>query len=691
MKHRLTTLLTGICLLFAMILLASCSSCAPSASTPAPASEATSATYPTKAPETSQNTPAPEPTRSAVEPVIPTPTAASSPQPTAEGPKPTPIAEQRILELEWPASLQLGESDLIRLALIPSKDGYVAQAEFPEHTLQTGDIPLEFTPGYALSASARLDGTGFRIEPENEQTHYLQAGQEVAYRWSVTPLSPGRQRMSIELTLIWEPLSASGEAPRSQQVYSRGLNVDVRAFLGMSRSQALGAGLLALLAGSGFSFTSLLVRRPRRTSPLRISAPDSSVQIEPPAGMTLSDEENSLLQTLFRGCQRLLIRSEFFSGYSGARTLLAVPVQSGGQTDAATIIKLNWRESVEREYENYETYVKDRLPPITARIQHAPVALSAASRKAAMRYTFIAEPGRLPVSLRLALLETPDPDLLYRLFDTFGPSWWMQRSPYVFRLGREYDRVLPVHLVLEPVKRQNNVNLYLHSDLSTLPGLAVGDVVETAAFTHAERRADGQSWTLYTRPAPGQPALRLRWNHPGLPARTHARISATRASLWQQWTGGLDRGGGIDPLPVLERILNETIEGTQSVIHGDLNLENVLIGPGGLPWLIDFSETRPGHPLFDFAHLAAQMVVHIDTVHWADNPAGYIRAWEARELALHNAVEDIASRCLFNPARRREWDAACLAVSLGALKYPNLSTPARQLLYLRAAKIAERL
>ena len=38
--------------------------------------------------------------------------------------------------------LRLGDSDVIRLALVPTKDGYVAQAEFPDHSLQTREVPV---------------------------------------------------------------------------------------------------------------------------------------------------------------------------------------------------------------------------------------------------------------------------------------------------------------------------------------------------------------------------------------------------------------------------------------------------------------------------------------------------------------------------------------------------------------------
>ena len=53
------------------------------------------------------------------------------------------------------------------------------------------------------------------------------------------------------------------------------------------------------------------------------------------------------------------------------------------------------------------------------------------------------------------------------------------------------------------------------------------------------------------------------------------------------------------------------VSGTQSTIHGDLNLENALVVPGDFIWLIDFAMTRDGHTLFDFAHLEAEIIAQV--------------------------------------------------------------------------------
>jgi hypothetical protein len=143
-------------------------------------------------------------------------------------------------------------------------------------------------------------------------------------------------------------------------------------------------------------------------------------------------------------------------------------------------------------------------------------------------------------------------------------------------------------------------------------GLAAGDVVTLRHFHAVDRRADGRSLALAGEPPPGHPPLRLRWQSLTPPADgTAARVVATRDSLLRESIAGCDLHGRPDPFAALPAVLAERVIGTQSTIHGDLNLENILVGPGGLVWLIDFARTREGHPLFDFAHLEAELIAHV--------------------------------------------------------------------------------
>jgi hypothetical protein len=185
----------------------------------------------------------------------------------------------------------------------------------------------------------------------------------------------------------------------------------------------------------------------------------------------------------------------------------------------------------------------------------------------------------------------------------------------------------------------------------------------------------------------GQAPLRLRWLGTAGPEGAVGRVVATRDSLLRGWTADFDLLGLPDPLAVLPERMQEQVSGTQSPIHGDLNLENILVGPGGFVWLIDFASTRDGHPLFDFAHLAAEIVAHTLTPQ-IETAEEYLTLLREGGGPLLMTLEKIAGQCLFNPDNRREYHLALYMSCLGALKYGNLDKKAKYRLYLTAAYLA---
>jgi hypothetical protein len=674
----------------------------PSEATPAPAVQPTPTPYATPI---AQATVRPQPTEI---PVDTSPSPPADQEPTSEPVGlPTPLpAEKRTIELEWPTRLRLGDSDTVRLALIPSQAGYTVTTEFPDHTTITQTVMVSRPQGFELTALASLNGVGFDLSPAGEQERILPVGEIVTWRWSLTPRSPGQHRISVILLLRWQPLPGTAGTMLESEAYSRSLTVNVVSFFGLTRGQAMTGGLFGLVFGGSLSMFALAYGpRTRRTS-LQTRAPNERLAIESRPGIDILPYEQNLLRALFNRYGRVSIESEFLSGYSGARTFLALPIRPDGRADAYTIIKIGDRESIHREYDNYEAFVKDTLPPITARIQHAPVVLPSAvpgrgtagrsPNRAAVQYTFIGAPGMTPLSLRQALLANPDPSLLDKLFETFGPNWWMQRHPYTFRLAQEYDRMLPAHYVIMPETGRGEGLDGRQPPART--SLAVGDQVSLRGFTHIERRADGKSLSLRGEYTPGQPPLRARWLGLSDPNGATGRVVATRQTLLRGFVSNADLCGLPDPLGKLPGLLDERLSGTQSTIHGDLNLENILVGPGGFGpqgfvWLIDFAQTRDGHPLFDFAHLEAEIIAHIIAPQMAA-PADYFNLLqnpdEARRnpyYTLRHTLQAIASRCLFNPTQPREYDLVLFMACLGALKFSNLNPHARHLLYLTAAHV----
>jgi hypothetical protein len=621
--------------------------------------------------------------------VTPARQPASSPQPTGE----PELIEEHTVEMEWPQGLSLGDSDVIRLTLRPHQDGYLVEAEFAEHQTQQREIFFERPAGYDLFGAARLEGVSFDITPAGNQIVQLLPGDSATWYWSLTAKAAGQQRLALTLALQWVDRS-SGSIARETQVFSRAVNVQVTSPLTVSgRMLQIGLGLLS------FILLVIIFRHVRHrqdaNQPILRSRPSRQVVLERIPGLQLSKEHAHLLTALFSQYARLMVNREFLSGYSGARTFLIQPVRADGRSDAHTIAKVGSQKMIEREYQNYETFVKDTLPPLTARIQHAPVTIKGSSL-AAVRYTFLGDAGQVPASLRQVLLADPDGDYLRRLSDTFGPNWWRQNSPYAFRAAQEYDRLLPAHLVLKPAVQRGVrwlISEYLDERMQPeeIPAVAIGAKVPLRKFTQAELRADGKSLSLRGLVQSGQHPLRITWLSSEKPAvGTLAEVVATRQSILHLVSEGLQTCGLNDPLSYLPEALQTAVNGTQSIIHGDLNLENILVGPGGLLWLIDFANTRQGHTLADFAHLEAELIVNILRTQ-VENPKDFVHRLENRQFPLLVTLHEIASEYMANPSDPQEYDLAVYMSCIGGLKYTNLDQDARQLLFLAAAYLSGKL
>lgn len=590
--------------------------------------------------------------------------------------------EKRVIEMEWPTQMHLGDSDIIRLSLVPSADGYTATMEYEDHSLASQTVQVKRPSGYILKAAAHLYGANFAIEPGEAVWYPVNEGEATVWRWSVAATSAGRQRLSLFLLLRWEPDAGISGNVKEAVLFDRGFEIQVLSWFGMNRSGALWLGFIGVVLSGGLGLLAGGSRRRWGKPLLQQRSASAALSIESGIGIQLGAEETQLLRALFGAYKRLIVQNEFQSGYSGARTFLAHPLNEDGNADAETIIKIGRRADIVAEYDHFETYVKKRLPPLTARIQNVPISVRG-SERAALQYTCISEPGRPPVSLRQTLLKDPDPAYLQRLFDAFGPYWWLQRTPFTFRMEQEYDRLLPPHLILEPCEGAAR-RVIKAEDAIHPASYRVGEIVELSRFKQYKVRADGQSLTLLGQAKSGQAQMRLRWLDAHLPKGGTARVVSTRREMLEAATQGFNLFGLSDPLDKLEGWLQTPLTSTRSVIHGDLNLENVLVGPGELVWLIDFAETREGHTLFDFSHLAAEVIAQVIAPRY-ENAAHLLDYLQQGNDPLLNTIESLAGQCQFNVGEKREYRLAVALACIGGLKYRNLDAKAKQALYLAAA------
>lgn len=655
-------------------------------------------------------------------PTEPPPTQLPGPYPTStppgtEGPllpTPTAFVEERFIELEWPPDMRLGDSDIVRLSLIPSEDGYTPQLEFDEHELDLDVAKIPYQVGFEAFAIARMNAVGLDFSPRGDQQQRLLEGQVLNWRWSIAPENAGRHRLSLQLRIRWEPL---GEGNTEEvNIWDSGIEVQVTAPLGIGAPQARMLGVVGLLVGGAMALplAEFATRRRlerARASKVRRLKPNLDLELDVAPGAYVSNEEKILLQALYHRYDRVTVETRYSSGYSGARTLLVQPSRKDGRTDAYAIVKIGSAREIQSEYSNYESFVRHTLPPITGRVQGPPVLVSG-EPDAALEYTFVGMPGVIPKSLKDFVLnsEVGESKLLIEkgLFNTFGTGWWLQRVPYTFRSGIEYDRLLPVHVVLEAAT-EKRTRRTLTGKLSELDGLVPGDLVRLEGSFVAEVRPRRNTATLSWSNIGLTPAVRVRFQNTPPEAfierarvrNAYGRVVFTRESLLQNevtkafpdlnltgpklniWNRMVD-----NPLPHLKEILEKRVRGTQSIIHGDLNLENVLVGPGDLVWLIDFASTREGHTLFDFARLEAELTTQVVSeifVRSDYGPERMFTLFDALEFgrapedqALHqaygllDATRQMARRLLFDNENEDEFIISLYLAYLGTLKFSNL-------------------
>lgn len=190
---------------------------------------------------------APPPAEAPAAPIVatspPTISTATAAAPAPPRPSPTPEAlHQRIVEVEWPPRMRLGDSDIIRLAFIPSPEGgYIPTVEFEEHEVEITAVPIpaERFERYYVYATANLHAVGFDVEPGEFPPQEVLIDQPTSWRWSIKPREAGEHRVNLRLILRWEPREAALEAKASEQlVWSDSLSIMVTTTLGLNARQA---------------------------------------------------------------------------------------------------------------------------------------------------------------------------------------------------------------------------------------------------------------------------------------------------------------------------------------------------------------------------------------------------------------------------------------------------------------------
>ena len=441
---------------------------------------------------------------------------------------------------------------------------------------------------------------------------------------------------------------------------------------------------------------------------------------------------------MFRDYGEIEVVREFDGGHSGARVLLVRPIRVGGHRDAPVVVKLDERQAILYERRRYDLHVKGTLPAATARLLDAPIAPDK-SWCAGLKYTFV---GRLddtePVSLRELAQRDPQKvdGLIHTLFEEFGPSWWLQRHPYRFGVWREYEHVLPPALIVE-VTPESEIGATGHvltplgawsrndqvraGETVSLNGFVVQKVDFVHDILHLAAGAQPEGINRVGKAeVRGLGLTRTTFFRGEMIDRIAGRVVSTRDDLLRRSVQALEpefdplKGripSGRDDVPDLPNplfdlveLLDRQVSGYLSVIHGDLHLGNILVGPRGDAWLIDFAWTREGHTLFDWALLEASLLVEIisrlvppgwdgawgvvkmlSTLNRGDDSVLREKHQAGRALSAVKAVRDVVRECLMAPERWNEYFIALSLLSLRLMEWKTESQDARRLAFLVSA------
>ena len=211
---------------------------------------------------------APEEAPAADEPVVqPTFSAPEEPVVT-EGPSiilPTfvpAIPERRMLTLEFPPQIRVGDSDRVRLTLEVDDLGNIIPTAEVEGNVVTGEvieIPNLYNTHHVI-AEAKFDIAGVQVSPSEVFSQTLSQGQSVTFYWSVRPQEVGVYRGTIWFYLRFVD-NVSGE--ESQKTVSAQL-VEIKAvsLLGIPIGLVRAFGGIGSVVGAvvGFPFFEDIVR-----------------------------------------------------------------------------------------------------------------------------------------------------------------------------------------------------------------------------------------------------------------------------------------------------------------------------------------------------------------------------------------------------------------------------------------------
>lgn len=428
-----------------------------------------------------------------------------------------------------------------------------------------------------------------------------------------------------------------------------------------------------------------------------------------------------LIRKKFSKYERLVIKKEFTEGLSGSDVFMVRTIKATG-AEIPSVIKVGRWAQIDREWKAYNSVIHRCLPGGTA-IDGQPIYTE--DEKYGLLWYPLAGQGSYEVAslldyLRHSNLENIHSALSSRLFKNLNNLWKSSRKVHhEFSFSTSYDSFLPPNVTVEinGVHPASKKILSLHEEnFGTFDETTIGKWIKIEGFEIVEVKYDNN--TLVLNRGEGERPFKIhaqfvqdsnlaRFESEKLFPSQAGKIIETRlGTIKKQIETAL--GSVFDtssatillpnqkypnPLFNWQRILKQSFDVYVGPIHGDLNLNNILIEKdSGVVHLIDFSHSRQDHVLRDFFHLEMALVGTLlaETI-WKNqlSPSWVCQFYEGlhqaiagdekeisiqgfeKTLSVFKIIRHEAKEHLFEPGNWSEYYCGLFLCFLGALKFPR--------------------
>jgi hypothetical protein len=358
----------------------------------------------------------------------------------------------------------------------------------------------------------------------------------------------------------------------------------------------------------------------------------------------------NLLQQMFPDWQRIIVDDEFATGsFSGSWVLLVCLIREE-IPDLPVVVKIASTSMIQKEWHAYKEFIRGRWPRI-AEIRDKPQ-YDEGGALGGLYYSHAGEGIDRVLTLRKYCLETPLERLVdiqqvleKRLAKIFEYIERNSRKKPMHSLRALYDPILPVNLLIQPCSdppsgKLSVVTPYQLPASSLRPGGYV--CLEDFVVTKVDLKDDTVTLNL-PRPEQDLPGdscmIRLKYESTAdvpahfaigqpLPGPVVGEVLKTRVAQWRDELNKVlpDQDFDINdetlhasdgttlpnPITAIEHALGRFRNIKVFFIHGDMNLENILVYPDiGDLRLIDFAEARWDYVLHDLLRLETEVVTKL--------------------------------------------------------------------------------